>query len=477
MRANPVYRYEELARFITGLVENGTLAAGARVPSLRQISRQHRISLSAALQAYRVLEDRGVLEARPQSGYYVARGAAALPPPAVSRPPARATSVTLSDIVMKLLEHASDPRLVPLGCAIPSAELLAAGRLDRFLARAARTQGARHNVYTPPRGDLRLRQEIARRALRWGQALSPDDLAITCGCTEALTLALKAVTRPGDTVAVESPTYFGLMHTLKALDLKVLELPTDAASGVDLAGLEKALAAGTVQACLFCSSFSNPLGGTMPEEKKLAVLDLLARHEVPLIEDDIYGDLHFGPDRPRPFMALRPRASILYCSSFSKTVAPGYRIGWIAAPRHMQQVLERKFAFSLCGPVLPQVALADFLATGGYDSHLRRMRRVFEDNVDQTLRTADKVFPRGTRLTRPAGGFVLWVELPRAVKTRGLFDAALDQGICFAPGEVFSASGRYGHCLRLSCGYPWDARLERGLRTLGQMASAALARG
>jgi DNA-binding transcriptional MocR family regulator len=473
VRGDPRFRYEELANFIAGVVDNGTLRPGARAPSLRQITKQRRISLSTALQAYRLLEDRGVLEARPQSGFYVTkRRPVSLAAPAMSRPPGRATSVAVSSVVLTLLEHAADPRLIPLGCAVPSAEVLAAGRLDRFLARAARVKGVDYNTYTVPRGDRRLRQEIARRAMRWGQALSPDDIAITCGCTEALTLALKAVSRPGDTIAIESPTYFGLLHVIETLDLKALELPTHATTGIDLTALAHALKRKSIKACLFSSSFNNPLGCTMPEEKKIAVLNLLAKHDVPLIEDDIYGDIYFGTERPKPFMALDPRGLTIYCSSFSKTVAPGYRVGWIATARHMDRILRDKFALTLCGPALPQAALADFLASGGYDSHLRRIRRIFEDNIDQMIRTIEKTFPKGTRVTRPVGGFVIWLELPKPLKSRELFDRALAHGICFAPGDIFSASGRYAGCLRLSCGYPWDARIEKGLTTLGEIASA-----
>ena len=477
VRAHPLYRYEELVSFITGLVDNGTLPPGSRAPSLRQISKQRQASLSTALQAYRLLEDRGVLEARPQSGFYVAKRApVSLGTPKISKPPGKATSVAVSGVILKLLEYASDPRLVPLGCAIPSSELLAAGRLDRFLARAARIKGLDYNVYTVPKGDAQLRQEIARRALHWGQALSPDDIAITCGCTEALTLALKAVLKPGDTIAIESPTYFGLLQAIEALDLKVLELPTDVTSGIDLAALETGLKGKSIKACLFSSSFNNPLGCTMSDEKKVAVLELLEKHKVPLIEDDIYGDIYFGKERPKPFMALDRRGNTLYCSSFSKTVAPGYRVGWIVTGRHMQKVLERKFAFTLCGPALPQAALAEFLSSGGYDNHLRRIRRIFEDNIDQMIRTVDRAFPKGTRVSRPAGGFVLWLELPKPLKSRELFDEAMDNGICFAPGDVFSASSRYANCLRLSCGHRWDPRIESGLKTLGKLASAALAR-
>jgi len=477
VRTHSLYRYEELASFITSLVHNGTLPPGTRVPSLRHISKQRAVSLTTALQAYRLLEDQGVLEARPQSGFYVAqRSPGSLPLPTVSTPPGHATLVAISGLVLQLLEYAADPRLVPLGCAIPSAEILAAARLDRFLARAARVQGHDANSYTVPKGELRLRQEIARRAVGWGQALAPEDIVVTCGCTEALTLALKAVTQPGDAVAIESPTYFGILQILEALDLQALELPTDATTGIELAALHDALTRHAITACLLSSSFNNPLGCTMPDAKKRAVLDLLAHHGVPLIEDDIYGDIYFGTERPKPFMALEPRGNILYCSSFSKTVAPGYRIGWMVPGHHMQRVLERKFAFTLCGPALPQRALADFLSSGGYDHHLRRIRSAFAGNIDQMLRTVERVFPPGTRVSRPAGGFVLWLELPRPLQSRKLFAAALAKGICFAPGDVFSASNRYTGCLRLSGGHRWQPWIANGLKTLGEIAGAALAR-
>ena len=479
MRIQPQFRYEEVASFITALVDSGTLSPGSRVPSLREISKRRQVSLSTALQAYRLLEDRGVLEAKPQSGHYVAkRGAVLLGTPAISKPPGKATSIAISGMMAKLLQYAADPRFVPLGCAIPSAELLAAGRLDRFLARAARTKGIGYNTYTVPGGDLRLRQEIARRALRWGEALSPEDIVITCGCTEAVTLALSAVAKSGDTIAIESPTFFGLLHSLEVLGLKALELPTDATTGIDLAALESALDRKSVKACLLSSSFNNPLGCTMPNKKKMMVLTLLARHRVPLIEDDIYGDIYFGSQRPTPFMALDQRGNTIYCSSFSKTIAPGYRIGWMATKSEMPKLsaLKRKLAFTLSGPPLPQVAFADFLCSGGYDNHLRRIRRVFEDTIDQMTRAIGLSFPKGTKVTRPAGGFVLWLELPKSVQSRALFDKALDNGICFAPGDVFSASGRYEHCLRLSCGHGWDARIEQGLIKLGALACAAAGR-
>lgn len=465
-------KYERLADFVVALIGKGTLRAGMRAPSLRELAQQHSASLSTAMAAYRLLEDRGVLEARPRSGYYVSsRPKVRMDTPGLSRPPRGASRVAVAQGVLGLLEHVANPELTPLGCAVPSAKVLAARRLDRCMARAARQHGARYNTYTALRGDAPLREQIARRAARTGQLLDSNDIVITCGCTEALSLALGALARRGGTVAIESPTYFGLLQVLQAKGLKVLELPTDATTGVSLAALANALARRRIDACLFASSFNNPLGFAMSEAHKRAILELLARHRVALIEDDIYGDLHHGPQRPRPFAALDPNADIIYCSSFSKTVAPGYRVGWLTTPRHVPRILEAKASATLCGPALPQVAVAEFLASGGYDAHLRRLRRVLADNTHRMLRAVDRFFPPGTRATQPLGGFVLWLELAAGIDGQCLFERALREGICIAPGHLFSATDRYGHCIRLSCGHEWDARIEGSLQTLGRLVA------
>ncbi|KVH28787.1 GntR family transcriptional regulator [Burkholderia cepacia] len=477
METSHSYRYQELADLIVGMVDKGTLAPGTRLPSVRAFSEQHHISVSTTLQAYRLLEDRGVLVARPQSGFYVAaarRGTLALP--SASRARAKASTVSISGAVSVLLEHAANSALVPLGCAVPDPALLESKRLGLALARIARQQGMRYNVYSPPYGDPRLRQEIAKRAMRFGHVLSPDDILVTNGCTEALTLALSAVATHGDTIAVESPTYFGLLHTLEALGLKALELPTDPTRGVDIAVLARVLETGSIAACVLSSTFSNPLGFTMAQADKVALLELLARYRVPLIEDDVYGDIHFGAERPKPFIALDGGANTIYCSSFSKTLAPGYRIGWIAAGTRVQKVMERKLAFSLCCPALPQAALADFLQSGAYDSHLRRLRRLLDDNLAHMTRAIEETFPPDTKVSRPAGGFVLWLELPKHFDSRMLFDEALEHGICFAPGDVFSASRRFRNCLRLSAAYEWNDRMENGVHQLGVLASLQLTR-
>ena len=421
MRAHPHFRYEEVARFITGLVDAGTLSPGSRAPSLREISGQRR---SASRPRCRPIACWKIV-AFWRRGRNRASISPSAPPFARRRrrfPTAgKATHVAISAMLVRLLQYAADPRLVPLGCAIPSAELLAAGRLDRFLARAARTKGTEYNTYTHPKGDLRLRQEIARRALRWGQALSPDDIVITCGCTEAVTLALKAVAKPGDTIAIEIADLF--WRAARARSARPQGART--ADRCDRWNRRRGPGKGaqTQASRRACCRRASTIrwAAPCPTRRRLEVLALLARHRVPLIEDDIYGDIYFGAERPKPFMALDRHGNTIYCSSFSKTIAPGYRVGWIATGRQMQQsALEHKLAFTLSGPSLPQVAFADFLSSGGYDNHLRRIRRVFADNVDQMSGPSIDRFRNRSKVSRPAGSFVLWLELPKHLGRREL---------------------------------------------------------
>jgi DNA-binding transcriptional MocR family regulator len=464
------FEYRKLANTFVGLIQDGTLLPGARIPSLRQTSVQQRVSVTTALKAYRLLEDSGYLKASPKSGYFVSDPAPTLlDVPTTAKSPMRERSVSLSKIMMTLLECAGDPAFVPLGCTTSRSRLLAPENLDRSLVRTTRRQGTDQNTHTSPKGDVHLRQQIARRSLTWGGAFSYEDIMITNGCTEAVIIALQTVTKPGDTVAVESPTYFGNLHTMQTLKLRAYELPTDATTGIDIEALEKALQQQAITACLLPPSFSNPLGFTMSDEKKIAILKLLKQHRIPLIEDDAAGEVYFGKARPRPFCALDPSADVLYCSSFSKTLAPGYRVGWIATRQHIDKVLDKKFMTTLYSPSLSQLALAEFLSSGGYDNHLRKLRRKLEDALDRMRQAVSVTFPRDTRISGAAGGNALWLELPGTIDTLELFYLALDEGICIAPGEIFSVSDRYSNCLRLSAAHGWDAKTEAGVTALGML--------
>jgi DNA-binding transcriptional MocR family regulator len=466
------FLYEQLVAEITSLIERGTLRAGTRIPSVRQFSLQRNVSIATVLQAYRVLENRGLIEARPQSGYFV-KVRAWTPPaePETSRPARRATQVNISELALRVLKATREPRLVPFGSALPSPELLPTDALNRALAAAGRRE-RRANQYEMPPGNLALRTQIARRALDSGLSLAPEQIVTTCGCMEGLSLALRAVAKPGDTIAIESPTYFGILQCIESLGLKALEIPTHPRDGVNLDALEMALDTQTIRACLFILNFSNPLGACMPDENKQRLVAMLAGRDIPLIEDDIYGDLSFSSARPRTAKSFDREGLVLLCDSFSKTLAPGYRVGWIAPGRFQAQIEHLKFVTTVATATLPQIAVADFLANGGYDHHLRKLRRLYAEKVRNFSQAISTYFPEGTRLTRPLGGYVLWVEMPPAVNSLELLDRALAAGISIVPGPLFSPKNKFLNFIRINCGNPWNDRTERALKQLGKMVHA-----
>jgi DNA-binding transcriptional MocR family regulator len=469
--------YESVADHIAEMIRKGVLSPGDRVPSVRRTMRQQGVSMATVAQAYALLEARGFVEARARSGHYVASSPArVLDLPRGGKGASVPVSVQCDQLV-GFYRAMGNPRTVPLGAATPGPQLLPTERLNRIAARIARSAGGVGAVYDPLPGFLPLRREIARRVVAAGCSVTADEIITTSGAIEALHLSLRAVTRPGDTVGIEAPTHFGVIELLGLLGLKALELPCHPETGVDPAALEVALQSQAVRACVLVPNFSNPLGTLMPDAHKRWVVEQAASHRVPIIESDVYGDLSFGPSRPRPLKAFDRTGWIMHCSSFSKTLAPGYRVGWSIPGRFHQAVERLKFAATVATPTLTQMAIAEYLHSGGYDRHLRRLRERIAIQVRHVTSAVTESFPSGTRLSRPAGGFLLWVEQPpRGVDGVELQRRALAQGISIAPGALFSPRERYRTCFRLSCGYPRSPAIDRGLRTLAKLLSPAMTR-
>ena len=467
----PLPLYEAVAQDIANLVRDGTLRPGERIPSVRRLSVQKRVSISTVLQAYSVLENTGVIEARPQSGYYVRAKRERPLEPALSSPSAAATFVGVNALVERTLVARKRSGIVPLGEACPSPELLPTAKLRRLLASVSARHAVSLTAYAFPPGNEKLRRQIARHALDGGCNLHGDDIIVTNGCMEALNLCLRAVAKAGDTIALESPTYFGLLQIIESLGMKALEIPTHPRDGISIEALELATRKRGVKACVVMANVGNPLGSVMPDERKRRLVALLAERDIPLIEDDVYGDLYYGAARPRTAKAFDRAGMVLLCSSFTKALAPGFRVGWVAPGRFRAQVEMVKFINSVATPEILQLTLAEFLESGGYERHLRALRRTFAQQVQRTSAAIFDYFPAGTRVTRPQGGFVLWVELlPRCDALR-LHREALAENIGLMPGPMFSAAkNAYRNCLRLSCGYPWSSRIDQALLRLGELA-------
>jgi DNA-binding transcriptional MocR family regulator len=462
---------EALAAEIEQQITRGLLMPGERIRSVREMSRHKKLGLNTVIRAYEVLEDRGLIVTRAQSGSYVL---GPRPKSGVTAPRARPSlpkKVDVPELVSLIFESARDREVVPLGAACLAPELYPCEAINRFTRRVLREEPRLLGSYALPPGDFEYRRQLSRRLEKAGCFVDPAELVATNGAMEALGLALRATCAPGDTVLIESPQYFGILQALQQLQLRVVELPSHPEDGVDLGQVEEALRKFPVSAALFIPNFSNPMGALMRDEKKAALVELLARHDVPLIEDDIYAELSFQGTRPKPLKAFDRKGRVLTCSSFSKTVSPGLKVGWLAPGRYLEKVKALQLSSSMgCGS-LSQRVMAGYLASREYERHLKYLQVHFSLQRERFSRVLLSHFPAGTRVTEPKGGFVLWVELPNRVDSVELYRRALEQGISISPGILFSASGRYRNYIRLNCGNAWTAPLERALVHLGELAA------
>jgi DNA-binding transcriptional MocR family regulator len=470
--------YERLAEHYRRIIAAGTLAPGDRMPSVRALMEQHDVSLSTALQVFRRLEDSGWLTARPRSGYFVRRPAAkraALHEPDLPSLPLAANYVGLHARVSRVIERArQQPDALNLGGATAQAALYPAERLQALAIRALRQRPTLLTEAGQDAGAPEYRQAVARRALSFGVTVSPDEVMATSGGVDAVNLALRAVAQPGDMVAIESPAFFGLLQILESLGLRALEIPTSPTTGISLEALDVALTAyDAIKAIVVVPTLQNPLGCIMPDERKAELVALGARHGVAIIEDDPYRELVDDAARAKPAKAWDRDGGVIYCPSFNKVLAPGMRLGWMAAGRWQARVRMLKFAQSRHNEALPQAVATEFIGSGAFDRHLRQFRERLRGQREQMLDAIARHFPDGTRLSAPEGGMLLWLALPERVRSEALFDAALARGIRIAPGAIFSNSERFDACIRVSCPNPFDARLDAALATLGTLVREA----
>jgi DNA-binding transcriptional MocR family regulator len=466
--------YVRLADEMSELLETGQLKAGDRLPSVRRLVAQKGVSATTAVAALRALEHRGFAVARPQAGYFAKPRRIDVNEPATTRPSPAPHAVGVDSIMVQVIDASQNPLITSLGTAVPDADLFPMHRLQKVLSAVARRNPRLLGEYTSPYyGAESLRHELLRRYADLGCSVPPGEVVVTNGCTEALNLALRCVTQPGDSVALESPVYYGVLQVLQNLGLKALEIPTHPCDGLRIDALDNALksrAGRKVRACLVSANFSNPTGGCLSDIDKARLVRLCAHRGIPLIEDDIYGDLQHSGARPLPAKAFDTSGNVILCSSFSKTLAPGARIGWLCGGRFAKALRLGKFASSGPTAAILQELVAELLRSGGYERHLVKLRNTYARQVGQVAAAVSRYFPRGTRMTQPRGGFVIWVELPRGLDSLSLFEAAIRQGVNFAPGPLFSATGRYRNFLRLNCGRRMTPELDAAVSKLGRLA-------
>lgn len=469
--------YEQLADSIAQSIQEGVLCRGDKLPSVRQASASRQVSPSTVFQAYYLLEARGLIIARERSGYFVSgghfvsAGTASLPllPEPIAENFQEPTQIDVSELVFEVLQSIKGRNVVPLGSAFPSPLLFPLSNLARTMASSVQIMDPWSSVSNLSPGDVNLRRQIALRYMMDGLHITPDEIIITNGALEALNLCLMAVTRPGDTILIESPTFYAALQSIERIGLSAVEVPSHPKDGIDLNAMELALERHKPKACWLMTNFQNPLGSLLSDEKKRALVALLTKYQVPLIEDDVYGELYIGDKRPTPAKAFDTEGLVMHCSSFSKCLAPGYRVGWVATSRYSKAIERLKLTTTLSAPIPAQVALTKYLQKGGYDKHLRSLRHTLLVNQIKFTEAIERQFPSGTEFTVPLGGYFLWVKLPNGVDALEVHRIALANGISIAPGPIFSAQKKFTGYIRLNYGHIWDARIEASIITLASI--------
>jgi DNA-binding transcriptional MocR family regulator len=462
-------KYQAIARDLKQKIDQGLFRPGERLPSVRSLSGRLDVSVSTVVAAYQLLEQERHIEARAKSGFYVGPKSLSkptLPPKVTSLRPAR---LSISDHIADIFANTRNDQYTHFDLALPQRECQPQTALKTSSNRVLRQQFPQTLLMSTSPGIPELRRLLAQRLLSGGCLVSPEQIVITNGCQEALMLSLQAVCSPGDLVAVESPCYYGFLLAIESLGLKVVNIATDPQHGLDLNALEDAAKQWPIKACICTANFNNPTGGLMSDESKRELLNLAERNNFVVIEDDILGELHHEGSRPSSLKAFDHQERVIYCSSLSKSLSPGLRLGWVVAGTYQSQIIERQLANSSGTASFPQLLAAEYLKSGHFDKHLARVRPLYQNNLERALNVIQDSFPEGTRATQPAGGFLIWVALPKKINALDLFELARAHNICFLPGVVFGRQ-HFKQCLRLSFGGLWTDKVESQLRTLGRLA-------
>jgi DNA-binding transcriptional MocR family regulator len=472
-RSPGLYRYTLVGKHILEHIESGALKPGERIPSLRQMSSRMRVSVTTVLQAYIELESQGVIESRPKSGFFVRSNfRELLPPPAAEPNPAmEPREVNRSELIRTVWDLLGRTDVLPFGVACPDKSLLPGRELGRIMATVVREEPDRAMGYECVSGNPELRKQIALRCMDTGASVMPDDIIVTTGAMEGISIIMRCLTRPGDIVIIQSPAFYCFLELLDMLGLRVIEIPSHPDFGISPADVASVINQYDVKACILNPNFNNPDGSLIPDEAKEEIVKLLARKSIPLIEDDVSGDLHFGPSRPQVCKKYDKKGLVILCSSFSKTISPGYRVGWLAPGRFHEKAQAIKVTTSVCSASPTQMAVAEFLRTGKYDRHLKKLRGAIETQMQALRLAVSRYFPSGTKVTRPSGGAVLWIELPHRVDSREYFFQAKANGIGVVPGLIFSTRDKFQSFVRLTCSGVWTRETEKGIETLGALAA------
>lgn len=469
-------KYETLVDQIREQIKNNIWRVGDKLPSLRKQTETTGMSLMTVLHAYQVLESQGWIVSHARSGYFVA------PKIQNSNPISKRSNATVSkaeeidinDFVFDVLKANRTPYTVDFGSVYPDPSLYPRNQVNKSLTSAVGHMPTSSALDNLPPGNKGLRQIIAKRYAAEGMNVHPDEIVITAGALEALNLSLQAVTQAGDWVVVESPTFYGALQSLQRLNLRALSIRTHPTDGIDLDSLEDALKSHTVKACWLMTNQQNPLGCTLSNDKKARLMALLAEYNVYLIEDDVYSELYYGSQKPLPAKAFDQNGMTMHCSSFSKTLVAGFRIGWVAAGKMALPIQKLQMMSTLSASAPIQLALEKYLSARNYENHLRQLRRKLEQRKFAVWQMLCAEMPASVNINYSEGGYFLWIELPDHVDATVLYQQASKENISIAPGRMFSLNNEFDHCFRLNSSFECSLIQERAIKRLAELIQKML---
>lgn len=443
--------YKNLADTVAIQIENGAYKPGDCLPSIRAFCDQHQVSMSSGVRTYRELEQRGLVNALDRSGYYVNQTRLPADTPLAGKSGASPVSVHSSAGHLRLFELANEAGILDLATAKPAADLTLARELEKSSKRVWREKRLRSVEPIFPPGSEELRRLIAQRMCLEGCRVTPEDIVITGGFQSAMFLALDLLTHPGDVVAVESPTDYGVLELIEQLGLRALPIPTDPGYGISMNAIELACQQWDVRAFIVVPNYNNPMGFCMFDQCKQRIVEAAKRYAIPVIENDEFGCFRDQNRRPLAIKAWDDDGFIYHCGSLTQAFGSSFGLGWLVLPKQRStEVRRRQYSQNICVDTHAQLVAADVISRVAMDRFYNNISVEYDRRTSLLARSIYDHFPHGTRISRPCGGYLLWVELPMEIDMADLLDDALSVGISFSPGKLFSTNGQFKHCMRLS---------------------------
>ena len=466
--------YDELFKELTEMIEKGVYIPGDKLPSVRSMAKGRNISNTTVLKAYRSLESAGLINTIPQSGFYVSYKAGGSPN--ITTLESRKTEIDTFDLDQMLSENPDNPTLHLFGAGRCDKKIVNVPQMNTYLSKLIHSSEMNDHMRMPIRGNEELRKQIIKLMYLKNSNITPDEIIIMTNCFSAIYFAFTALCSPNDLIAVESPCNYGALKIFKGLHLRVVEIPPGIEGGIDIEKLKTAIDTYDIKAIYVNPNCNNPLGTIMPDHKKKELADLANDKQIPIVEDDAAGELFYTKNHPSSIVSYDRNGYVLFCSSFSKIFSDAFHLGWIAAGRYTEAVLECLRTAGTQVSALIQVPISIYLQSNSYQVHLRRIRKTYKQRVENMLKDIRAFFPHCPFISNPEGGYLVWVKLPNKLSSMELYKELLPYNLSVMPGKFFSTDDRYLDYIRL-CAAQYDLSNRHCLKKVGDIIFDMLCSG